>query len=473
MAHTQTRSSGLFTGLVLISVGVLLLLHTYGHLDLGEFFTRWWPLLIIFWGVVKLYERTVGRRFGGSGGAITGGEVFLVFAMLALLGMVVAVEYTKGKIGDTVPGLSGDNYSFDLDVSPKTIPAKAPVLVRTTAGDVTVRASEDTEIRVSAKKNVRTWTETEASRMAKPVAVEIKQNGNGYEVQPSGFNPSSGRIGVDLDVAVPKQSAVSVKTEKGDVTVSDMGSNVSIVDHSGDADVHSTNGDVTLEMGKGDAKVEDTKGDVKISGKGGEIEVNNASGSLTVSGDFYGPVRADRVSRGVRMNSTRTDLTVSSLSGHLEAGSGNLELVDAGGNVDLRTRDTEVNVENPGGKLNIENRNAETTVRFSSLPKDDVQITNSSAGISLSLPGSSSFEIQADCRNCDIESEFSSLSATKTESGDSHLTGKYGSGKGPKIILKTSYGNIELQRTAATAPVPPKPPAPLAAPHEIPPATEQ
>ncbi|MGB9446844.1 MAG: DUF5668 domain-containing protein, partial [Candidatus Acidiferrum sp.] len=72
MPPTRSRSSGLFSGLVLISVGILLLLHNYGHLELTDFFTRWWPLLIIFWGVIKLYERTVGRRFGGAGGGITG-----------------------------------------------------------------------------------------------------------------------------------------------------------------------------------------------------------------------------------------------------------------------------------------------------------------------------------------------------------------------------------------------------------------
>jgi DUF4097 and DUF4098 domain-containing protein YvlB len=472
MPNTQTRGSGLFTGLVLISVGVLLLLHNYGHLELGNFFTRWWPLLIIFWGAVKLYERTVGRRFGGSGGGVTGGEVFLVFAMLALLGTVVAVDYSKERLGDIgIP--SGDNYSFDLDVAPKTITPKAPVLVRTTRGDVTVRASDDAEIRVSAKKNARTWSETQAERIARPVTVEISQNGDGYEVHPSGYDQSDSRISVDLEVAVPKNSALTVKTDKGDVVISDMNSGVAVTNLNGDVEVRSTNGDVTLEMRKGDVKVEDTKGDVRVSGKGGEIEANNATGSLTVDGDFYGPVRADHVTKGVRMVSAKTDLTVSSLTGHLEAGSGNLDLVDAPGNVDLRTRDTEVSVENPGGKVNIDNRNAQTTVRFSAPPKDDVQITNSSSGISLTVPGSSSFEIQADCRNCDIDSEFSSLAVTKTESGDSHLTGKNGSGKGPKITLRTSYGNIELRRTAAAIPAPPKSAVPPAPPAPIPPPTEQ
>jgi DUF4097 and DUF4098 domain-containing protein YvlB len=166
------------------------------------------------------------------------------------------------------------------------------------------------------------------------------------------------------------------------------------------------------------------------------------------------------------------DLTVSALAGHLETGSGNLDLIDAPGNVHLRTRDTEISVENPGGKVDIDNRNAQTTVRFSVAPKEDVQITNSSAGISLTIPGSSSFEIQADCRNCDIESEFPGLAPVKAPSGDASVSGKFGSGRGPKITLKTSYGNIELHRTAIV--LPPKPPVPPAPQREpIPPATEQ
>jgi hypothetical protein len=212
---------------------------------------------------------------------------------------------------------------------------------------------------------------------------------------------------------------------------------------------------------------------VKISGKGGEIEVNDTAGSLTVEGDFYGPVRADKAVKGVRMISSKTDLTLSALAGHMEAGSGNMDIVDAPGNLSLRTRDSEINVENPGGKVNIDNRNASIGVRFSSAPKEDVQITNSSSEIALTVPGSASFEVLADCRNCDISSEFPGLGASKTGSGDSHLAGKYGNGKGPKITLKTSYGNISVRRTSMAIPAPPAPPMPPMPPKEIPPATEQ
>jgi len=471
MAGTRARSSGLFSGLVLISVGVLLLLHNYGHLELSGFFRHWWPLLIIFWGVIKLFERTVGRRFGS--GIMSGGELLLVFGMLALLGIVVAQEYVKTKVEDL--DLGGDTYSFDLDVKPKEIPAQSHILVRATRGNITVRGSDDQQIRVSAKKNVKTWSETEAEHLAQSVTVEITQNGGGFEVHPSGYDTSDNRISIDMEISLPKQSGLTLKTEKGDIAVSDQMTDVTITDQNGDVEVRETAGDVSVEMRKGDVKVSDTKGDVKISGKGGEVEVNTASGSLTVDGDFYGPVRADKIAKGIRMVSLRTDLTVSALRGHLEAGSGNLDLIDAGGNVTLRTRDNEVNVENPGGKVVIENRNAQTSVRFSMAPKDDVQITNASAEISLTLPGNSNFEIVADCRNCDIDSEFGSLQATKTQSGDSHLEGKIGAAKSPRITVKTSYGNIALRKSALSIPAPPRVPAvpAPAVPPVIPPPTEQ
>jgi hypothetical protein len=478
MARTQTRSSGLFSGLVLISAGVILLLTLYGHLDLGHFFGHWWPLIIIFWGVVKLYERTVGPRLGGTEGGvgITGGEVLLVVGMLALLGVVAGVQYGKEKIGEGIMGEVGDSFSYDIEVAPKTIPANARVFVHNGRGDINLRSSDDAVIRVSGKTGVRAWDESEADRMGKPVSAEIVKNGDTYEVRPTGYDTSDSRISVDLEVSVPKKSPLTVKTERGDVTVSNMSTDVGVADQNGNVEIRDTAGDVSIEMRKGDVKVNDTKGSVKVSGRGGEIDVVNATGSLTVDGDFYGPVRADKVTMGVRLISAKTDLTLSALSGHLEAASGNLDVVDAPGNLSLRTRDNEISIENPGGKVNIDNRNAAISVRFFSAPKDDVNISNSSGEISLSLPGSSSFEVQAECRNCDISSEFPGLGVTKSPGGDASVAAKYGSGRRPKITLKTSYGNIALRRTAMGIAPPAKPaipaiPAPPATP--IPPASEQ
>lgn len=445
----RPRGTSIFNGLALILVGILLLLHNYRGFELSDIFWRWWPLLLILWGLVKLYERTVGGRAGQAGGAprITTGEIFLVIGLVALVGIVAGVDQAREHFSDW-PGV-GELFSNPLDLAPKTVPANARVSIRVARGDVTVRTSDQAEIRASGKVNVRSWNEEAARRVAQPVSAEIVQNGDGYEIHPTADWGDS-RVSVDLDVVVPNKASVTVRSEKGDISISDVGASATIDGKNGDIEVRNTKGDVSIDMHHGDAKISDTKGDVKVSGRGGNVEAVNATGSLTVNGVFVGPIRAEKVAKGVRFVSHRTDLTLTQLSGHLEAGSGNLEIVDAPGNLIVHTRDEDIRLENVGGKLNIDNRNGNIDVRFSSPPKDDIEITNASAGITLSLPESSSFEIYADGRSGDIDSEFESdsLKATKSDSGDSHLEGKYGKGRGPKITLKTSYGSISIHKTS-------------------------
>jgi hypothetical protein len=451
MANGRPRSSGIFSGIVLITIGALFLLHNYTGFGIGQVLGQWWPLILIFWGLVKLYERTMAHREGRPGGWVTPGEVFLVIAMLVLIGGVVAYESIRNKI--PLPEI-GNSYSYDVEVPPLTVPASAPVSINVGRGDVTIRSSDVPEIRVSGKKSVRTWNENDADRLAQPISVKIVQQGEGYEVHPDGFDLSDSRFGVDLDIVVPKKSRVTVRNEKGDITVADMGADLSVAGKDGDVEISDTSGSVNVETRRGSVKVTDTKGDVSISNKsgrvGGEVDVVNVSGSLTINGEFYGPIRAEKIAKGVRFISQRSDLTLNQLTGHMETGSGNFEIVDAPGNIALRTSSNDVHIENPTGKINVTNRDASVNVRFSAPLKDDVEITNSSGEITLSIPGSSSFEIQADCHSCDIDSDFSAATLKKTtkDSGDSHLEGKFGAGHAPRITLKTSYGTISLRKTS-------------------------
>jgi hypothetical protein len=452
MAHSRHRTSGIFPGLVLITVGALLLLHNYRGLELGDVLLRWWPLALIFLGLIKIYDRTVASRSDDPGAArITSGEILLVVGMLVLVSCVVAVDYGRRAIGGKLPiEVSGDAYPFDLDVAPKPVPENARITVRGGHGDITVRATDVPEIRVAGKKNVHAWSENDASRRAGPVSVEIVQNGDGYEIHPTGASAGDSRITVDMEIQVPKKASVTVRNEKGDITVSDMATPVSITSANGDVEVRDTTSDVNIEMHKGDVKVSDTKGDIKISGKGTQVDVASATGSFTLDGEFFGPIRADKVAKGLRFISQRTDLTLTSLTGHMEVSSGNLEIVDAPGDITLRTNRYSVTIENATGKVKVDNRDGDVEMRFSAPPKADIDTTNTNASISLTLPESASFNIVADCHSCDIDSEFSAdtLKKTSVESGDSHLEGKYGTARGPKITLKTSYGTLSIKKTS-------------------------
>jgi hypothetical protein len=468
MANGRSRSSGIFSGILLLAVGALLLTHYYRGVELYHLLRVWWPLPLILLGLVKLYERTAGRRFGDTTSArITAQEIYLVIGMLVLVGIVAAIGSKRGHGIDFTP-FKGDRFSFDFNVEPKTVPANARILIQNGYGDITVRSSSENQIEVSGKKFAYGWDEESAQRVAEKVTAEIVQNGDSYEVRPSGSNSGDSRVSLDLEVTVPEKSLLTIKTEKGDVAVSDMSAELSITDMKGDVEVRGNNGDVSVDVRKGDVKISDTKGNLKISGKGSQIEATSASGNLTVDGDFYGPIRADKIAKGVRYVSPHTDLTLSQLAGHMELGSGNLEILDAPGNLTVRTRENNVSIENAGGKLKVENRNGNIELRFAAPPKEDMEVLNSSSGISVTLPGNSSFDLQADCEKCDIDSEFSGGGLQGNPGADSadshHLAGKYGNGRGPKITLKTSYESIHLRRTADSLPEMPRMPAPPKAP---------
>jgi hypothetical protein len=447
-SSTRPRTTGVFSGLLLMIFGLLLLLHNYGHLRLGTIFRHWWPLIFIFWGATKLYERTIAQRQGRTSGWITPGEVFLVLGLMTVVGIVIAVEQIPEELKGRDWG-GGDTHSVDFDNAPQTVPANSHVAIRFGRGNITVRSGEDQALRISGQKRIRSWSDEDAEKRARGITVTVSHSGDAYEIAPTGFDPGDSRISVDMEVVLPKKTVLTVRNERGDITISDIAGDVTISTKKGNIEVNNTSGNVDIDTRSGDVKVADTKGDVKVAGHGGEVEATNATGSLVVDGEFYGSVRADKIAKGVRFLSQRTDLTITQLGGHFEKSSGNMEIADAPGNVTSRTKNVSISLENVTGKLVLDNSNGSVEIRFSNPPKEDIAINNERASISLAMPSASSFDIQADCRSCDISSEFSggSLNSTKTEKGDSHLEGKYGAARGPKITLKTSYDSIEVRKT--------------------------
>src|SRR6267143_428841 len=212
MANLRRRGSSLFPGLLLLFIGMLLLLHNYRGLGIVNVLGHWWPLILIFWGGIKLYERMAASDPGAA--SITSGEVFLVLGLLSLLGIVVAVDYGR----ENIPGHFrewGNSFDFDLEVAPKSVPVDARITIRNGRGNISVRPSDDAQIRISGKKNAKAWKESDAQQAAERVGVEIVKNGDGYEIHPSGVSAGDSRISFDLDVMVPKRASLTIRNERG------------------------------------------------------------------------------------------------------------------------------------------------------------------------------------------------------------------------------------------------------------------
>ncbi len=448
MTNGRPRRRSIFSGVLLILLGVLFLLHNFrGGFPLWDIFHRWWPVLLIVWGLAKLYDHLAARRTGQVAPAtITGGDIFLVFILVALGSSIGGIDWITQHPdwGDLrVPWVQP--YSFTEEVPAKAIAADSRISIRTDRGDITVRAEEAAEVRVLVKKTVRESDESRAKGRAEQVSVPIVQTGDGYEVRPHGQGAG---VQVDLEVHVPKRSSVSVWSDRGAVRVTGLAGSVTAHAQHGEIEIRDTGGDVSAEQIRGDVHIVGARGNVKLSGKGGQIEIADVNGEAVVEGEFYGPIRIEKAAKGARFVSHRTDLTVTQLSGRIDTGSGRLEISDAPGNLTLVTRKYDIVLDNVTGRVHIENRDGDVKLRFAQPPREVVEVTDASGSIELVLPPKSSFEVQAEARSGDIECEFSELAPQKKENhGNTKLEGKLGA-KGPPLRLKTSYGTIRLRKAS-------------------------
>ncbi len=452
MTNDGPRRSSIFSGLLLIVLGILFLLARF-HPNLGiwHLFWRFWPVLIILWGIAKLVDHFGAQRTGESHPPLlTGGEA----ALLLLVVFVLAGMGIYTKIRERHPDMNIDLDMFNHkssqseELPPKTIPAGAHVTVTTALGGIVAHVGDGNDLRVSVTETAEASNESTAEELLKSLKVVIEQTRDGYSVHPVNQEADGGRVTVDFDVTLPKSASLAADSHHGDISISGLAGAVTISTQSGDVDVHNVGSDVSAQLTKGDARIDDISGNVRITGRGNEIEMNDVAGDATVQGEFFGPVRIRNVSKTTHYTSQAGDLTLSHLTGRLELDSGDISVSDVAGFAKLATHDKDIEVENVAGRLDIAGTHGDIKVTYAQPPSAEINIANGTGEVDVTLPAKSNFEISAISRSGDIQSDFEAPSLKPAnDNGTGSLTGKIGT-SGPKISIVTSYGTIYLRKSS-------------------------
>src|SRR5271165_684222 len=160
---------------VLILMGVLFLLGTMGILEwhnLGTLFARYWPALLILWGVLKLIEYEEAKRSGQPARGIGVGGVFLLlFLIMAGLIATQASRVNWKSIGDQIQlgdedgldeifGGSAFNYSDELT---QEIPAGSTLHVNDDRGTITINVVDSRTMKVSVRKKIHAEKKQDAA----------------------------------------------------------------------------------------------------------------------------------------------------------------------------------------------------------------------------------------------------------------------------------------------------------------------
>ena len=141
MSNGKPRGS-VFGALFLVIIGTLFLVHNFRpDLIRWGLLGKWWPLLLILWGIIRLIENLAGTGRRG----VTGGEVFLL-VILILAGIAISV-------GSRMPGVIhiddaqdlpfGESADVTEELPPRDLPPGTLVRIDTGQGDITVDGSGD------------------------------------------------------------------------------------------------------------------------------------------------------------------------------------------------------------------------------------------------------------------------------------------------------------------------------------------
>jgi DUF4097 and DUF4098 domain-containing protein YvlB len=467
------RRSSILGPLLLITVGVLFLLQQTGHLEgrhLWEWYGRFWPLLLVIAGVVLLLEWAFDQYVQSDSAQPKyrrriGGGVFALLILLGITGIVASdvnnhPDHRTWLLGDlhlnqdNLDEFLGDKHESSQMLT-QDFPATASLSVDNPRGDVIVSGtSDDNKIHVAVEKDVYSRSDSEADARAQKLTPRFATNGNVLTLSV----PALDGTRADLTITVPATAATTITANHGDVRVSAIKAAVFVTANHGDISLSAITGPITTHIHNGDSSfsAHSVTGPITVEGHGRDTTLSDLSGPVTITGEFFGEAHFEHIRGPLRFHTSRTDFQLARLDGEVEiSNNAGLTTSEAVGPLTLTTRNRNITLERISGNIAVTNSNGSVDLT-SAPPLGNVSIENRNGSVNVTVPEHSSFTVQADTTNGDLDNDFS----LATEGSETHknFNGTVGKG-GPTMRISTSQGDIALKK-ASVMPLPPTPPPP-------------
>ncbi len=466
---TPRRRRSMAGPVVLIILGIVFLLETMGVLHwhgLGYLFARFWPLLLIIWGVIKLLEYQQAQREGTRAPGIGAGGVFLLVVLI--VAGLIATQATRVNweairdeinIDDGDFTLFGNTYNYNDELT-QTFPTGGSLRVVNDHGAVNVNISDDNQIKVVVRKRIGADRQEDADKYNASTKPQITVSDRNVTLNANTEGASGHKVITDMDVFIPRKAALVISSRRGDVNVTGRDGDVEISNQHGDVTIEDINGNSALNLEHSSVKLSHVSGDVSIEGRANDVTLSDAKGAVRLSGEFMESVKLSKVAKTVSFKSARTDMEFAKLDGDLDLDSGDLRASSLAGPLRLTTRAKDIRLDGVSGDVRLEDENGAVEVRLNS--PGNVQIKNRKGDIEVTLPVKAGFQADARARNGEIHSDFSELKIDNAHD-QATATGTVGNG-GAHLQITNEHGTIDIRKGSAViaAPPPPSPASPKA-----------
>jgi DUF4097 and DUF4098 domain-containing protein YvlB len=455
----------MFGPILLIALGVLFLLATMGLLhvkSLGLWFAHYWPLILIFAGVVKLLEYQSAQRAGYRPRGIGAGGIFLLIVFVVIgLAATQAARFNWDAVRDNINIDDGNfewfghTYNYD-DQMQQAFPPNASLRVNSERGAVNLSTSDDNQIHVSIHKRVGAENQQEADKYNVGTKPEITTSDNVVTVNANTQGAGEHRVTTDMDISIPRKAAVVILAKRGDVNVMGRDGSVDLTSAHGEVSMSDINGKLNLSLDHSSARVSQVAGDVSVEGHANDVSFEDVKGSVRLNGEFLESIKIARVTGTVGFKSSRTDLEFANLKGDLDLDSGDLRASDITGPVRLITRSKDIRLDGVAGDVRVKDENGAVELRMSKL--GSVDLDNRKGDVELYLPEKAAFQIEARARNGEVRSDFNELKINNANDVGT-ASGSVGN-NGPRISIDNEHGTIDIRKGSMNAEAPEAPPAP-------------
>ncbi len=438
--------------LVLIIIGLVFLLRNFGiRFPIWHFFGRWWPLLLILFGVIRLIEHSIGQRQGyRRGGLGAGTVVLLVLIVIAGLSAHYSSDIDWGgvrnqmQMDDDLGGIFGTAFTFD-DTVQQAFPAHGTLRVVCDHGSLNIAPADDNTLRVVVHKKVYAQNQNDANKYNDGTKPQITVTGNSVVLNANTNGAGEHGVQADMDIFVPRDATLDVASKRGDVTVNDRKADVKIALQHGDVAVNDVAGMVSISLQSGSLRASKIAGDLEVEGHIDNVTIDEVAGAVHLNGDFFDDIRLSKIAKTVAFKSSRSDMQIASVPGDLEIAGDEVRGTDLSGPSRLITRSKDIHMENVSGDLQVETTNGDIEVHAADkLPLGHISISSKRGDISLVLPPKAGFQVQAITSKGGITSEFDAVKVDESN-GSARASGSVGNGVS-KMQINTDTGDIRITK---------------------------
>ena len=449
------RRASVIGPLLLILIGAWFLISSLRpDLPLLEVAARYWPVLLIGWGLLRLVEIVVwaarSRPLPQAG--LSGGEwTLIVLICLVGSGLYVANRYRPwhrlGVISSKRVEMFGRTYDFTVAEQQKPA-GKAPrILLENLYGNVRFIGADVEQVKVSGRKSVRALESGDAERADQQSALEISAEGEQIVVRTNQDRVTGEqRVTADLEVTVPRGASLEARARSGEFEISELSGDVDISSDRARVRLRNIGGQVRVNLRRSDGiTAQEVKGGVEIAGdRGGEVELQDIGGPVRVNGSFYGPLQFRNLAQSLRFQSERTELRVEKVPGQLFTDLRELTGRDLVGPIHLSTRSRDIQLEEFTGDLELALDQGDVSLRPAQAALARIEARTRRGHIEVALPESAQFQLRASTAHGDVNNDFGPALKAESEGRGARLQST--AAQGPEIVLSTDRGSITVRK---------------------------